>query len=304
MNRTLFLALARGESFRKLFMACPGTKKVVRRFVPGDSWEEARTVVAAALGKGLRATVGYLGEDARTEAQVAAGVARYCQIIERIAEAGWADRVDLGIDLAGVGLLARDGDHVVAGLRTIADQARSAGVSLTVGEGHPLLVSKTLRVVRELRQDHPEVGYTLQATLKRTETDCRPGDGARIRLVKGNRRAAPAQALYLDKHEVDLSYVRCLKTLMEGEGTPLVATHDPIMIEIAQELAAHSNRGLEDFEFQMLHGVRDVEQERLADLGHVVRVYVPFGRNCYDYVIRRIAETTLWSLLRSFFGLR
>jgi proline dehydrogenase len=77
---------------------------------------------------------------------------------------------------------------------------------------------------------------------------------------------------------------------MEGQSLPLVATHDPVMIEIAQELAAHNNRSLKDFEFQMLYGVRKNEQERLSNLGHVVRVYVPYGTNWYTYFIRRLAE--------------
>ena len=95
---------------------------------------------------------------------------------------------------------------------------------------------------------------------------------------------------YQDPHEVDRSYVRCLKVLMAGEGYPMVASHDPRMIAIAAELAARAGRNPGDFEYQMLYGVRPDEQRRLAASGQAVRVYVPFGEEWYGYLMRRMAE--------------
>jgi proline dehydrogenase len=110
-----------------------------------------------------------------------------------------------------------------------------------------------------------------------------------VRLCKG-AYAEPESVAFHDRDEIDLSYVRCLKILMAGEGYPMLATHDPRLIEIGQWLAADRGRGLDSYEFQMLYGIRPTEQRRLADLGHRVRVYVPYGSDWYGYLVRRLAE--------------
>ena len=100
----------------------------------------------------------------------------------------------------------------------------------------------------------------------------------------------PESVAYRRKREVDESYLRCLRILMRGSGYPMVATHDPAMIEAAALLATAVPRGGEDFEFQMLYGIRPAEQERLIGLGQHLRVYVPFGDQWYGYFVRRLAE--------------
>jgi proline dehydrogenase len=95
---------------------------------------------------------------------------------------------------------------------------------------------------------------------------------------------------FQDRREVDKSYVRCMKILMAGDGFPMLATHDPTLIDIGLKLASDHGRGPGDFEFQMLYGIRPTEQQRLAKLGHAVRVYVPYGTDWYGYLVRRLAE--------------
>ena len=149
----------------------------------------------------------------------------------------------------------------------------------------------TLRVLGELRQDFPDTGAVLQSYLHRTEGDCRElaTAGSRVRLCKG-AYDEPASVAYPSKRDVDLSYVRCLKVLMAGEGYPMVASHDPRIVEIAGALAARHGRGPATFEYQMLYGIRPNEQRRLAREGATVRVYVPFGTQWYGYLMRRLAE--------------
>jgi proline dehydrogenase len=131
----------------------------------------------------------------------------------------------------------------------------------------------------------------LQSYLRRTEADCRDlaYAGSRVRLCKG-AYAEPESVAFADPHEVDMSYVRCLRVLMSGDGYPMLATHDPTMIEIGRTLARSLGRAAADFEFQMLYGIRPEEQRRLVDLGHQVRVYVPYGTDWYGYLVRRLAE--------------
>ena len=147
----------------------------------------------------------------------------------------------------------------------------------------------TLDILRELRVDFPWVGAVLQAYLKRTEQDCRDlaYAGSRVRLCKGAYQE-PASVAFQDKADVDLSYVRCLKVLMAGEGYPMVASHDPRLIAIAADLAKH--RDATTYEFQMLYGIRPEEQRRIAAAGNRMRVYLPYGDEWYGYFMRRLAE--------------
>ena len=115
------------------------------------------------------------------------------------------------------------------------------------------------------------------------------GPGSRIRLCKGAYKE-PASVAYQDAEDVDLSYVRCLKVLMAGEGYPMVASHDPRLIDIARALASRQGREPDSYEFQMLYGIRPDEQTRIADRGHQMRVYLPFGEEWYGYLMRRMAE--------------
>jgi len=144
---------------------------------------------------------------------------------------------------------------------------------------------------RELRQDFPWVGAVLQAYLYRTEADCRDlaVEGSRVRLCKGAYKEPPSVA-FASRQDVDRSYVRCLSVLMAGRGYPMVATHDPRLVDIAGALAVRHRRTPADHEYQMLYGIRPDEQRRLAGEGETVRVYVPYGSQWYGYLMRRLAE--------------
>jgi proline dehydrogenase len=131
----------------------------------------------------------------------------------------------------------------------------------------------------------------LQAYLHRTEADCRDlaYAGSRVRLCKGAYKE-PETVAFQGKHDVDTAYVRALKVLMAGEGYPMLATHDPRLVAITEDLARRYGRAKDSFEFQMLFGIRPLEQERLAAQGQKVRVYLPYGDDWYGYLVRRMAE--------------
>jgi proline dehydrogenase len=152
-------------------------------------------------------------------------------------------------------------------------------------------VAPTLAALRTLREQVPTVGVAVQAALRRSEADC--GElaeaGARVRLCKGAYEE-PVGVGHVGRHEVDRSYVRCLRVLMAGSGYPMVATHDPRLIEIAGALAIRYQRPADAYEYQMLYGVRPAEQVRLARAGQRVRVYLPYGADWYPYLVRRLAE--------------
>jgi proline dehydrogenase len=135
------------------------------------------------------------------------------------------------------------------------------------------------------------VGGVLQAYLRRTESDCRDlaGEGSRIRLCKGAYRE-PESVAHQERADVDKAYVRCAKILIQGDGYPMFATHDPRLIDIVEALAIRNDRARSTFEYQMLYGIRPDEQLRLAAEGNRMRVYVPYGDEWYGYLVRRLAE--------------
>jgi proline dehydrogenase len=169
--------------------------------------------------------------------------------------------------------------------------AAATGTTVTLDMEDHETTDQTLDMLARLRADFPATGAVLQAYLRRTEGDCRElaTAGSRVRLCKG-AYAEPESVAFQSALEVDRSYVRCLNILMAGAGYPMVATHDPRLVAIAEDRASWYDRAPEDFEFQMLYGVRPDEQLRLAGLGYRVRVYVPYGTQWYPYLMRRLAE--------------
>jgi proline dehydrogenase len=152
-------------------------------------------------------------------------------------------------------------------------------------------IDDTLLILRQLRSEFPETGVALLAYLHRTEGDCRAlsFEGSRVRLCKG-AYAERAEVAFQSRLDVDRSYVRCLKVLMGGQGYPMVASHDPRMIQIASSLASRHGRSRGSYEFQMLYGIRPEEQKRLAKNGEVTRIYIPYGDHWYGYLMRRLLE--------------
>lgn len=281
------LAASRSRALRSVAEDAPLLRPVVDRFVAGTTVDEV-LAVARALTADRLVTIDHLGEDTTERAQAQATVEAYRVLLRRVADEGLAARVEVSVKLSALGQsLPRDADKIaLEHARQVCEAARAAGTTVTVDmEGHTTTDS-TLGIVRDLRLDHPWVGAVLQAQLRRTEADCRDlaGPGSRVRLCKG-AYAEPASVAFTDRAEVDRSFVRCLKILMAGRGLPMVATHDPVLIDIARHLGRDRAH-----EIQMLHGVRPRAQVELAAAGETVRVYLPYGTEWYGYFVRRLAE--------------
>ncbi|MFC6092056.1 proline dehydrogenase family protein [Saccharothrix lopnurensis] len=291
MLRSALLAAARSGAVRGLVERTPLTRPVVRRFISGDDVDAAVATTGELLADGRYVTLDHLGEDTRDAAQATATVEAYLDLLRRLELAGHTGRAEVSVKLSAVGqFLPVDGEKTaLENARRICAAAGAVGTTVTLDMEDHTTTDSTLGILRELRVDFPWVGAVLQAYLKRTEQDCRDlaHAGSRVRLCKGAYRE-PAAVAFQDKAEVDLSYVRCLRVLMEGSGYPMVASHDPRLVAIAGELA--SRRPKSSYEFQMLYGIRPEEQRRLAAEGHRVRVYVPYGDEWYGYFMRRLAE--------------
>jgi proline dehydrogenase len=295
--RQTLLAVSRSERVRDLVTSVPVSSAMVARYVAGGTEQDALAAARQLVDDGLAVSLDHLGEDTDDEARASASAAAYVQLLRSLSEQGLTPGAEVSIKLSAVGQAlrgsgGRSGERLaLEHARSVCRAARNAGTTVTLDMEDHRTTDSTLRVLRDLRKDFPETGAVLQAYLRRTADDCRDlaGEGSRVRLCKGAYRE-PASVAYQDRLEVDRSYVRCLRVLMEGDGYPMVATHDPRLIAIAAKLAERAGRAPGSWEYQMLYGVRPEEQQRLRALGHTVRVYVPYGAEWYGYLVRRLAE--------------
>jgi proline dehydrogenase len=293
MLRSPLLAAARSSRMRSLIETVPATRSVVGRFVAGSATEDAVRVVRELTEDGLRISLDHLGEDTTDAKQAETTVLAYSAMLSALAAEGLAEGADVSVKLSAVGQsLPVDGEKIaLENARKICVAAAEVGATVTLDMEDHTTTDSTLGILRQLRVDFPWVGAVLQAYLRRTEQDCRElsGEGSRVRLCKG-AYSEPESVAFQGKADVDKSYVRCLKILMEGKGYPMVATHDPRMVAIAEKLVMDTERVPGNHEFQMLYGIRPEEQRRIAGAHQTMRVYVPYGDEWYGYFMRRLAE--------------
>ncbi|MEZ0355340.1 proline dehydrogenase family protein [Mycobacterium sp. SA01] len=295
--RPAILAASRSNRLRHSAERLPIARDVVGRFVPGETTDDALAAVCALRDSRRLVSIDYLGEDVTDTDAAEATVKAYLDLLDalgaRAENAAIVRPLEVSLKLSALGqALPKDGDKIaLENAHTICQRAQQVGVWVTVDAEDHTTTDSTLSVVRELRTEFDWLGTVLQAYLKRSEADCADfaAAGARIRLCKG-AYDEPASVAYRDAAAVTESYLRCLRTLMAGNGYPMVASHDPSVIAAAAAMANEFGRDTDRFEYQMLYGIRDDEQRRLAAEGNQVRVYVPFGTQWYGYFVRRLAE--------------
>ncbi len=294
--RPAIMAAGRREGLRRAAQRMPVTRKVVGRFVPGETVDSVLKSAALLRDSGRYVSIDYLGEDVTDSDDADAAVRVYLDLIDSLGRfpAGAGVRpMEVSVKLSALGQsLGRDGEKIAReNAWSICSAAERVGVWVTVDAENHTTTDSTLAIVRDLRSEFAWLGTVLQAYLRRTLDDCSEfaASGARIRLCKG-AYDEPASVAHRDRDAVTDSYLRCLQVLMAGSGYPMVASHDPSVISAVPSLVRESGRSARDFEYQMLYGIRDGEQRRLADAGNQVRVYVPFGTQWYGYFMRRLAE--------------
>ncbi|HEX6933236.1 MAG TPA: proline dehydrogenase family protein [Streptosporangiaceae bacterium] len=295
MLRRVLLAASASQRVRQLITTAPVTRDVVRRFIAGDDAAGALAVTERLLSEGRSVTIDYLGEDTVDPEQAAAVTTEYVKLLELLARAGLTagGRAEVSVKPTAVGLgLAEHGEKTAAeNIGRICAAAHAAGTTVTVDMEDHTWVDATLRLVHDLRADVPDLGCVIQSYLRRSPGDCEAlaVAGSRVRLCKGAYRA-PDGFAFAARSEIDRSYARCLRILLDGPGYPMLATHDPRLVAIAKSRAATIGRDPASFEYQMLYGIRTDEQAKLAAEGAQVRVYVPYGNDWYGYFMRRLAE--------------
>jgi proline dehydrogenase len=290
-SKALFYALSRSASLKRLAsqygMASSGS--FARRFIAGETIDEAVEAARALQARGLLITLDYLGESVRSIDEASAATREYVRLIDVIVASGIERNISLKLTQLGVDV---DRATCVDNLRRILEPARTHGFFVRIDMENSPYTDVTLEVFETLwQQEYRNLGVALQAGLYRTESDIRRMNelGARVRLVKGAYKE-PATVAHQQKADVDAAFVKLMQILLDDGTYPAIATHDDNMVATAREHAERRGIARNAFEFQLLYGIRRDLQSSLLAAGYPVRVYVPFGREWFPYFMRRLGE--------------
>jgi len=267
----------------------PVVQKLSGRYIAGPELKDARETVRRLNAAGKVATIDVLGEEITTEEEAAAIVRAYQDVFADIERCGLASGVS--VKLTGLGLKLGY-DLCRENLRTVVQDAASRGNFVRIDMEDSSTTDETLRLYRELRADgHDNVGVVLQAMLRRTLSDVEALAELRpsVRLCKGIY-VEPPDVAFESYEAVRASFVRALEALLDAGCYVGIATHDEWLLAEGRRLVAERGLERDEYEFQMLLGVRPQRGDELVREGHRLRIYVPFGRHWYAYSLRRLQE--------------
>ncbi|MBE2267204.1 MAG: proline dehydrogenase family protein [Anaerolinea sp.] len=305
MLRRILLYLSAAKWARRIVMRWGIARSVARRFIAGETINDALNASQALNDQGLLVSLDYLGESVESADDTRGVVNTYATLIDLIHQRGLKAGVSLKLTHLGLDI----GEELCTlNLRTILTNAKARGVPVTIDMESTHYTEKTLQIFRTMRHeyDFDNLGTVIQAYLYRTADDMRAlaEEGATIRLCKGAYLEPPTLA-FPEKADVDKNYIDVMRAFLSAPPPAYLqlATHDEHIIQVGADMI--QQKKLHDrAEFQMLYGIRTSRQLELARAGFPVRVYVPFGEAWYPYFMRRLAErpANLWFFVKSFFG--
>ncbi len=301
ISRTALLYLSQQHGLKNIFSKVPGFKQVTRRFIAGENIEAAIVTIKELNKIGITATFDHLGESTASKAEADADVREYIRLLGRIQETGVDSNVSVKLTQLGLDI---DEAYCLQNTRRIVAEAHGRGSFVRIDMEDSTKTDATLRIFKQMFDEFGNVGIVLQAYLYRTEKDVDDvlAMGARIRLCKGAYQEPPEVA-FPEKADVDDNYVKLMQKLLKSGIYHGIATHDMRMIRATQEFAAAENIGQDQYEFQMLYGVRRDLMTQLAQEGYRMRTYVPYGEFWYPYFMRRLAErpANVWFVVKNLF---
>ena len=289
--KALFYALSRSAALKRMASkyGMATSDSFARRFIAGETVEEAIEAARALQARRMLLTLDYLGESVSTTGEAAAATREYVRLIDVIVASGIERNISLKLTQLGVDV---DRATCVDNLRRILDAAARHDFFVRIDMENSPYTDVTLDLFETMwQQEYRCLGVALQSYLHRTGNDVRRMNelGARVRLVKGAYKEPPEVA-YQQKAEVDEAYLRLMRLLLDGGTYPAIATHDERMLAETRRYAAERGIASSRYEFQMLYGIRRDLQAGLVADGYRMRVYVPFGRQWFPYFMRRLGE--------------
>jgi proline dehydrogenase len=288
MLRGTLLYLADRRSIRQFVTHNRLGRSSARRFVAGETLEDAIQATRALNQRGLTVSLDHLGENVTDAAEAASAAQDYSKILDAIKQSGLDANISIKLTALGLDI---DAALCEANIRQVLDRAKSYTIFVRIDMEGAAYTERTLNLVGKLRDDYDGVGTVIQSYLYRSTKDVENliASKTRMRLVKGAYKEPPEIA-YPRKEDVDRNYQQLMRLLLTHGNYPAIATHDVAMIQEAKTFAAENNIDKARFEFQMLYGIRRDLQEQLIREGYNVRVYVPYGTQWYPYLTRRMAE--------------
>ena len=290
--RAALLWLSRNRWLKRRLPRLWFMRRAVRRFMPGETMDDALAAAARLQEAGIGTLYTHLGENLTTLGEAEAVAAHYLELVDRIEAAAIDGEISVKPTQLGLDL---DVDTCLGLLRRIAERSAAAGSYLWLDMEGSAYTEPTIQLYERLRAEHPRTGICLQAYLRRTAADIerlRPLDPA-IRLVKG-AYDEPEAIAYRSRRAVDASYAAlATEFLVASRGRPVrlgLGTHDVALIELIAAGVAASGIGRDGFEIQMLYGIRTGEQHRLAKAGYRVQTLIAYGDAWYPWYMRRLAE--------------
>ncbi|HTQ11089.1 MAG TPA: proline dehydrogenase family protein [Fimbriimonadaceae bacterium] len=305
LSRTLILKTSALKPVQKLIRKSFLFRPLVKRFIAGDTLEEAMGNAQALLDKGFNVSLDNLGENTSTETEALTAKSTYIRMLDTIGlqKPEPIERCNISIKLTQCGLDLGT-DYAERNYRDVLVAAQQHKNFVRVDMEASEYTARTLEIMERVLPDFTNTGTVLQSYLIRTDDDVQRMIDlkARVRLVKG-AYLEPATVAYQDKKEVDAAYVRQSKRLIAEAPYAAIATHDEKIINELNAFVAEKKIDRAGFEYQMLFGIRRDLQERLRSEGYNVRVYVPFGDSWYPYFTRRLAErpANTFFILKSMF---
>jgi proline dehydrogenase len=301
MLRSTLLKLAESKGFANWVTSNGTTRRMARRFVAGETLDEAIAAARECNNAGRFASLDYLGENVATISDAQHSRDAYLEIFERIAQEGLHANVSGKLTQLGLDI---NSEFCTGLVLSIVERAGSFDNFLRIDMESSAYTQRTIDLVKRVRSRNPAVGTVIQSYLYRSEKDVSDllACGCRIRLVKGAYKE-PEDVAFARKADVDGNYVRLMQTLLSSGFYHAIATHDPHLIAATIRYAAEKRIDKDDFEFQMLYGIRTDLQRHLVKDGYRVRVYIPFGNDWFPYFMRRLAErpANVGFILRNFF---
>lgn len=300
MIRATLLKLSESQAFARWVTSNKTTRGMARRFVAGETPDEAIDVARACNNAGMLASLDYLGENVSTISDAQRSRDAHLEVFERISAEKLHANVSCKLTQLGLDI---NNEFCEGLLRSIVERAAGFDNFLRVDMESSLYTQRTIEMVKRVRTRSPAVGTVIQSYLYRSEGDVHDllAYGCRIRLCKGAYKEA-SDVAYPAKRDVDFNYVRLMRILLPSGFYHGIATHDPRMIAETIRCAAENKISKDDFEFQMLYGVRTDLQRRLVRDGYRLRIYIPYGKDWFPYFMRRLAErpANLAFFLRNF----
>jgi proline dehydrogenase len=301
MLRSTLLKLSESKGFARWVISNQTTRKMSHRFVAGEELDEAIAAARVCNDQGMLVSLDYLGENVATAADAQRARDAYLQVFDRIASEKLQANVSCKLTQLGLDLSPEFCEGQVL---SIVEHAAAHDNFLRVDMEGSTYTQRTIDVVKKVRSRSPAIGTVIQSYLYRSEQDIQDllAYGCRIRLCKGAYKEPPEVA-FPNKQDVDANYVKLVRLLLPSGFYHGIATHDPRMISATIRSAAELNVSKDDFEFQMLYGVRTDLQRRLVRDGYALRIYIPYGRDWFPYFMRRLGErpANLAFFARNFF---